>query len=96
MRAILDIILMVLQLYVWVLIISAVFSWLFAFNIINARNQFVATIGNFLHQLTEPVLSRVRRFVPPFGTIDISPVIVILGIFLLQRVIIYYIYPNVF
>nr|WP_306268550.1 YggT family protein [Pararhizobium sp. IMCC3301] len=96
MRAILDVILVVLQLYVWILIISAVFSWLFAFNVINGRNQFVATIGNALHQLTEPVLSRVRRFVPTFGTIDVSPIIVILIIFLLQNVIRYYIYPNVF
>lgn len=96
MRAILDVILVVLQLYVWVLIISAVFSWLFAFNVINGSNQFIATIGNTLHQLTEPVLSRVRRIVPAFGTIDISPIIVILGIFLLQNIIRYYIYPNVF
>lgn len=96
MRAILDVILVVLQLYVWVLIISAVFSWLYAFNVINGRNQFVATIGNMLHQLTDPVLSRVRRFIPAFGTIDISPIIVILGIFLLQNIIRYYIYPNVF
>ncbi|WP_306258322.1 YggT family protein [Pararhizobium sp. IMCC21322] len=96
MRAILDVILVVLQLYVWVLIISAVFSWLYAFNVINSSNQVVATIGNMLHQFTEPVLSRVRRFVPAFGTIDISPIIVILGIFLLQNIIRYYIYPNVF
>jgi YggT family protein len=96
MRAILDVILVVLQLYVWVLIISAVFSWLYAFNVINGRNQFVATIGNTLHQLTDPVLSRVRRVVPAFGTVDISPIIVILGIFLLQNIIRYYIYPNVF
>lgn len=96
MRAILDVILVVLQLYVWVLIISAVFSWLYAFNVINSSNQVVATIGNTLHQLTEPVLSRVRRVVPSFGSIDISPIIVILGIFLLQNIIRYYIYPNVF
>ncbi|MCR9236929.1 MAG: YggT family protein [Alphaproteobacteria bacterium] len=96
MRAILDVILVVLQLYVWVLIISAVFSWLYAFNVINGSNQVVATIGNTLHQLTEPVLSRVRRFVPAFGSVDISPIIVILGIFLLQNIIRYYIYPNVF
>jgi len=96
MRAILDVILVVLQLYVWVLIISAVFSWLYAFNVINSSNQVVATIGNTLHQLTEPVLSRVRRFVPAFGSVDVSPIIVILGIFLLQNIIRYYIYPNVF
>lgn len=95
MRALLDVIMIALNLYVWILIASAIFSWLYAFNVVNGRNQVVATIGNALHQLTEPVLSRVRRIVPSFGTVDISPIIVILGIFLLQRIIAYYIYPNV-
>lgn len=89
MRALLDVILFALNIYVWILIASAIFSWLYAFNVVNGRNQVVATIGNALHQLTEPVLSRVRRVVPSFGTIDISPIVVILGIFLLQRIIAY-------
>lgn len=96
MRAILDVILLVLQLYVWVIIASAIFSWLFAFNVVNPRNQVVATIGNALYQLTEPVLRPIRRYVPIFGGLDISPIILILAIFLLQRIIVYYIYPAVF
>ncbi|MBL4645965.1 MAG: hypothetical protein COA52_13880 [Hyphomicrobiales bacterium] len=96
MRAILEVILLILQFYVWILIASAVFSWLFAFNIINSSNQFVSQIGNTLHQLTEPVLGRVRRILPSFGSIDLSPIAVIFGIFLLQKIIVYYIYPNVF
>lgn len=96
MRALLDVILLVLQIYVWVIIASAIFSWLFAFNVVNPRNQVVATIGNALYQLTEPVLRPIRRYVPIFGGLDISPIILILLIFLLQRIIIYYIYPAVF
>ena len=96
MRALLDVILLVLQLYVWVIIASAIFSWLFAFNVVNPRNQVVATIGNALYQLTEPVLRPIRRYVPIFGGLDISPIILILLIFLLQRIIVYYIYPSVF
>lgn len=96
MRALLDVILLALQIYVWVIIASAIFSWLFAFNVVNPRNQVVATIGNALYQLTEPVLRPIRRYVPIFGGLDISPIILILLIFLLQRIIVYYIYPAVF
>ncbi|MEM7461229.1 MAG: YggT family protein [Pseudomonadota bacterium] len=96
MRAILDVILLILDLYVWIIIASAILSWLFAFNVVNPRNQFVATIGNILYQLTEPLLRPIRRVMPNLGAIDISPIILLLGIFLLQRIIYYYIYPNVF
>jgi len=96
MRALLDVILLALQIYVWIIIASAIFSWLFAFNVVNPRNQFVATIGNALYQLTEPALRPIRRYVPIFGGLDISPIILILLIFLLQRIIVYYIYPAVF
>ncbi|ARP99146.1 YggT family protein [Pseudorhodoplanes sinuspersici] len=96
MRSILDVILLVLQLYVWLLIASAILSWLIAFNVVNTRNQVVATIADFLWRITEPVLKPVRSFMPNLGGIDISPVIVILIIFFLQSVITRYIYPNVF
>ncbi len=96
MRAILDVILLILDLYVWIIIASAILSWLFAFNVVNPRNQFVATIGNILYQLTEPLLRPIRRVMPNLGAIDISPIILLLGIFLLQRIIVLYLYPNVF
>lgn len=96
MRAILDVILLALDLYVFVIIVAAIFSWLVAFNVVNMRNQFVATIGNMLYQLTEPALRPIRRYMPNFGGLDISPIILILGIFLVQQIIRYYIYPNVF
>ncbi|MGN6283596.1 MAG: YggT family protein [Afipia sp.] len=96
MRAILDIILVVLDLYVWLLIASAILSWLIAFNVVNTRNQFVASVAEFLYKITEPVLRPIRNFLPNFGGLDISPIIVILIIMFIQRVISYYIYPNVF
>jgi YggT family protein len=95
MRAILDVILLVLQLYVWLLIAAAVLSWLIAFNVVNTRNQFVASVGEFLYRITEPALRPIRNMMPNLGGIDVSPVILILIIFLIERIILYYIYPNV-
>ncbi len=96
MRSILDIILLILQIYVWLLIAAAVLSWLVAFNVVNTRNQVVAVIGDFLYRITEPVLRPIRSVMPNLGGLDISPIIVILLIFFLQSVIVRYIYPNVF
>jgi YggT family protein len=96
MRAILDVILLALQIYVWLLIAAAVLSWLVAFNVVNTRNQFVATVGEFLYRITEPVLRPIRSIMPNLGGLDISPVILILLIFLIERIIIYYIYPYTF
>jgi len=96
MRSILDVILLVLQLYVWLLIAAAILSWLIAFNVVNTRNTFVAMVGDFLYRITEPVLRPIRNLLPNLGGIDVSPVILILIIFFLQSVIVRYIYPNVF
>ena len=96
MRAVLDNILLVLQIYIWLLIAAAVLSWLVAFNVVNTRNQVVAMIGDMLYRLTEPLLRPIRSMLPHLGGIDISPVILILLILLLENVIIRYIYPNVF
>ena len=96
MRAVLDVILLILQIYVWLLIAAAVLSWLIAFNVVNTRNQVVAMIADFLFRITEPVLRPIRAIMPNLGGIDVSPIIVILLIFFLQNVIVRYIYPNVF
>jgi YggT family protein len=96
MRALLDVILIVLQLYVWLLIAAAVLSWLIAFNVVNPRNQAVAVVADFLFRITEPVLRPIRNALPNLGGLDISPVVVILVIILIQKVIEYYIYPYVF
>lgn len=96
MKAILDVVLIALNLYWWVIIIQAVLSWLIAFNVVNYRNQIVAQIDTTLRALTEPVLAPIRRRMPNLGAIDISPIVLLLGIILIQQVIIRYIYPNVF
>ena len=95
MRAVLDIVTIVLDLYVWLLIASAILSWLIAFNVVNTRNQFIAAVGEFLYRITEPVLAPIRRMLPNLGGLDLSPIVVILIIIFLQRVIGYYIYPYV-
>ncbi|ABD04822.1 Protein of unknown function YGGT [Rhodopseudomonas palustris HaA2] len=96
MRAILDIVLIILDLYIWLLIASAILSWLIAFNVVNTRNQFVSAVSEFLYRITEPLLGPIRRMLPSLGGLDISPIILILLIMFLQRVITYYIYPSVF
>ena len=96
MRSILDIVLIILDLYWWIIIGSAVFSWLYAFNVVNMNNQFVGAIGNFLHQMTEPLLRPIRKIMPNLGTLDLSPIILLLGVIFAQSIIVRYIYPNVF
>jgi YggT family protein len=96
MRAVLDIVLLILQIYIWLLIAAAILSWLIAFNVVNTRNQAVHMIGDVLYRLTEPLLRPIRSMLPHLGGIDISPVILILIILFLENVIIRYIYPNVF
>lgn len=68
----------IIWLYIWIIIISAVLSWLIAFNVVNTNNRFVLAVADTLHRLTEPVLGPIRRMLPSMGGIDISPIIVIL------------------
>jgi len=96
MRSILSIILLILDLYIWLLIAAAVLSWLVAFNVVNTRNQVVAMVGDFLFRITEPVLRPIRNILPSFGGLDLSPVVLILIIILLKDIIVRYIYPAVF
>ena len=96
MRAVLDIIMLVLQIYIWLLIAAAVLSWLIAFNVVNTRNPVVAAIADFLYRITEPLLRPIRGMMPNLGGIDVSPVILILIILLIENIIVRYIYPNVF
>ena len=80
-----------LTLYIYILIAAAVLSWLVVFNVVNSRNPIVASIGEFLYRITEPVLRPIRNMLPNMGGIDISPIIVILIIYFIQAVII----PNI-
>jgi YggT family protein len=96
MRSILYIILLVLDIYIWLLIAAAVLSWLIAFNVINTRNQFVSMVVDFLYRVTEPVLRPIRSLLPNLGGIDVSPVVLILVIILIKDIIVRYIYPAVY
>ena len=87
MDPVLKLILLILDYYVWCIIIVAVMSWLTYAGVINTHNRFVSMVGNFLYRITEPVLGRVRRWVPSLGGIDISPVVIILLIWLIQMYI---------
>jgi len=84
-----------LNLYTWVLIASAIFSWLYAFNVINSSNRFVNSVGMFLFNVTEPVLRPIRRIMPDLGGIDISPIILLLIIFFLRSLMWNTLYPLV-
>ena len=96
MHAALNLLLLLIRIYIWLLIAQAILSWLLAFGVINRYNRGVSVIGDFLYRITEPALRPIRALLPNFGGIDISPIILILIIMFIQRVITYYIYPSVF
>lgn len=85
--AIVGIIVMVLQWLIWALIIQAILSWLVAFNVVNTQNGFVRGVLRFLNRLTEPLLRPIRRMLPDLGGIDLSPMVLILVIILIQRLL---------
>ncbi len=74
-------------LYIYLLVGMAILSWLIAFNVVNTRNQFVAALADFLYKITEPALRPIRSFMPNFGGIDVSPVILIIGLMFLDQFI---------
>ena len=96
MRAFLNVILLVLDLYWYIIIAVAIMSWLIAFNVINAYNDIVRSVWNALNALTEPVLRPIRNMLPNFGGLDVSPIILLLIIYLIKQIIYLYVYPNVF
>ena len=87
MRSLLWLIDTVITLYVWLLIASAVLSWLIAFNVVNMRNPIVMQLADFLDRVTEPALRPIRRFLPNLGGIDVSPIILILLLYFLRNII---------
>ncbi|MDQ0346410.1 YggT family protein [Ancylobacter vacuolatus] len=76
-----------ISLYVWILIASAILSWLVVFNVVNAQNPIVRSVGEFLWRVTEPVLAPLRRLLPNLGGIDVSPVILIIGLYFIQNLV---------
>ncbi len=90
MNPIIYLIYQILSFYWWIVIFSAIFSWLYAFNVINSSNQFVNMIGKFLYQMTEPVYRPIRNFLPNLGGIDLSPIVVLFAIMFIQYSLVYY------
>ena len=85
-----------IALLTWVVIASAIMSWLVAFGVVNVRNQFIRMIVETLYRITEPMLRPIRRLLPNLGGIDISPVFLLLGLYFLREMLRYYVWPQIY
>ena len=86
----------VITIYLWIIIINAILSWLVAFNVLNTQNRFVFSVLDVTYKLTDPALNKLRRIIPMFGSIDISPVILILLLMFLRNLIFEVFAPSLF
>ena len=86
----------IITIYLWIIIINALLSWLVAFNVLNTQNRFVFSVLEVTYKLTDPALNKIRRFIPTFGSIDISPVILILILMFLRNLIFEVFAPSLF
>ena len=86
----------VVSLYIWILIINAIISWLVAFNVLNTSNRFVYSVLDVSYRLTAPPLNYIRRFLPNLGSIDISPVVLILALMFLRNLVFEMLAPGLF
>ncbi len=84
-----------IDLFIWIIIGSAIFSWLYAFNVVNTNNRFVGMIGEFLYKATEPALRPIRNILPDLGGLDISPIVLLLIIFFIRTFLRTSVYPMV-
>ena len=96
MIAIFYLVLQILKLYSYVVITNVVTSWLIAFNVLNTQNRFVYSILELTYKLTEPILNKIRRFLPNLGSLDISPIILLLLIWFIEMCMKLYIAPIIF
>ena len=86
----------IITIYLWIIIINGLLSWLVAFNILNTQNRFVFSILDATHKMTDPVLNKIRSFIPTFGSIDISPVVLILFLMFLRNLVFEIFAPSLF
>ena len=93
MIAIFYLVLQILKIYSYVVIANVIISWLIAFNVLNTGNRFVYMVLDFTYRMTEPFLNRIRRFLPNLGALDISPIILLMLIWIIQMCMEYYIRP---
>ena len=96
MIAIFYLVLQILKLYSYVVIVNVIVSWLIAFNILNTQNRFVFSILELSYRLTDPILNKIRRFLPNLGSLDISPIILLLLIWFIEMCMKLYIAPIIF
>ncbi len=90
MNPFIELILTIISIYIWIIIAMVVMSWLVGFNVVNMQNNFVRQIRYALYRLTEPLLGPIRRFLPDLGGLDLSPMVLLLALWFLQRLIIFY------
>jgi len=86
----------VITIYIWIVIINAISSWLVAFNILNTQNRFVFSVLDTTSKLTDPALNKIRRFLPTFGSVDLSPVVLILFLMFIRNLVFEIFAPNLF
>ena len=86
-HAVINLIERIIDIYVLVLIVNAVLSWLVAFNVLNTQNRFVYSVLEFTYRITDPPLNYIRKFIPNLGSVDISPVILILVLWFIKDLI---------
>ena len=86
----------IITIYLWIIIINAILSWLVAFNILNTQNRFVFSVLDATYKMTDPALNKIRSFIPTFGSIDVSPVILILLLMFLRNIIFEIFAPGLF
>ena len=86
----------IITIYIWIVIINAILSWLVAFNILNTQNRFVFSVLDTTYKLTDPALNKIRRFLPSFGSIDLSPVVLILFLMFIRNLVFEIFAPGLF
>ncbi len=89
MNQIIDLLLLALNVYFWIIILTVVVSWLVVFDVLNTRNKLVFKFCNLLNAATNPLINRLRRIIPPLGGVDLTPMVVIFGIYLLQNILVH-------
>ena len=96
MKSILVLLDSVITIYIWIVIINAISSWLVTFNILNTQNRFVFSVLDTTSKLTDPALNKIRRFLPTFGSVDLSPVVLILFLMFIRNVVFEIFAPGLF
>ena len=86
----------IIAIYIWIVIINAILSWLVAFNILNTQNRFVFSVLDTTYKLTDPALNKIRRILPTFGSIDLSPVVLILFLMFIRNLVFEIFAPGLF